>query len=373
MQPPRSILRDKPAIEHSKSMEFEKLTIFDKSEKDDEDKKSVRFNLDNNTDIGITFSDKSSSEEEIVTSDRNTKPEDVINVKLTPSNKGRFTIAPVLDFMSKANALKLIKPNPTDFIKPKLTINKGSDSEDETKSIEKVAINNVESFFDSDNSVSSPSEKIAEKSKKLEDKAEKKITILKQTIWEEKNEEIVKFKSDLQNSHKAELERILIQEKTKHENNIKIELENLRKEMEARTIGTLKEERLKLESSAEKLKMEQDEVLKDEEDKLKEHFEKRKEELEKYYEEKLVEIEKELAEKVEKNRDDLVFNHNANIEQLKQNHTIIIEELKREFKLEVRYTFSQHQILEYFYICNYVSHTTLNCTVANIDIHNTNK
>lgn len=332
-------------VEHSKSMDFDKLTIFDKSEKEDEDKKSVRFNLDNNTDIGITFSDKSSSEEEFVTSDKNTKPEDVINVKVTPSNKGRFTVAPVLDFMNKANALKLIKPNPTDFIKPKLTINKGSDSEDDTKSIEKVVLNNVDTFFDSDNSASSPSDKVADKTKKLEDKAEKKITMLKQTIWEEKNEEIVKFKADLQNSHKEELERILIEEKTKHETNIKNELENLRKEMDVRTTGTLKEERLKLESSVEKLRLEQEEALKEDEAKLKENFEKRKEELEKYYEEKLADIEKELAEKVERNRDELVFNHNANVDQLKQNHTIIIEELKREFKLEVKYEF-------FFYIAS---------------------
>lgn len=329
-------MREKPVVEHSKSMDFDKLTIFDKSEKEDEDKKSVRFNLDNNTDIGITFSDKSSSEEEFVTSDKNTKPEDVINVKVTPANKGRFTIAPVLDFMSKANALKLIKPNPTDFIKPKLTINKGSDSEDDTKSMEKVAINNVETFFDSDNSVSSPSDKIANKTKRLEDRAEKKITMLKQTIWEEKNEEIVKFKSDLQSSHKEELERILIEEKTKHENNIKNELENLRKEMDARSTGTLKEERIKLESNVEQLKTEQEETLKEEEEKLKENFERRKEEMEKYYEEKLAEIEKELAEKVERSREEMVFTHNANVDQLKQNHSIIIDELKREFKLEVR-------------------------------------
>ncbi|KAJ8942918.1 hypothetical protein NQ314_009893 [Rhamnusium bicolor] len=153
-------------------MDFDKLSIFDKSEKDDEDKKSVRFNLDNNTDIGITFSDKSSSEEELINSDKNHKVEDIINVKVTP-NKSRFTVAPVLESLIKSSALKLIKPNPADFIKPKLTINKSSDSDEDTKSIEKVAINNVETFFDSDNSISSLSEKIIDKTKKLEDKTKK--------------------------------------------------------------------------------------------------------------------------------------------------------------------------------------------------------
>ncbi|KAJ8912265.1 hypothetical protein NQ315_008856 [Exocentrus adspersus] len=339
---PRSILREKPLIEQSKSMEFEKLSLYDKSEKDDEDKKSVRFNLDNNTDIGITFSDKSSSEDELATSDKNTKPEDVINVKVTPSSKGRFTVSPVVD-INKSSALKLIKPNPADFIKPKLTINKGSESDDDTKSMEKVAINNIESFFDSDNSVSSPSDKISDQAKKLEDKADKKITILKQTIWEEKNEEIIKFQSDLQHSHKHELERILIEEKTKYESDIKTELENIRKEMEGRTTGALKDERQKLDSNLEKLKREQEKYFKEEENKLKEHFETRKEGLEKYYEEKLAEIEKELAEKVEKTREELIFNHNADIDQLKQNHAIIIEELKREFKLEEQNLRKSHQ------------------------------
>ncbi|KAJ8936300.1 hypothetical protein NQ318_001493 [Aromia moschata] len=203
-------------------MDFDKLSLFDKSEKDDDDKKSVRFNLDNNTDIGITFSDKSSSEDDLATSDKNNKVDDIINVKIMPS-KSRFTVAPVLEPLNKTNSLKLIKPNPTDFIKPKLTINRSSDSDEDTKSLEKVAINNIESFFDSDNSLSSPSEKIAEMSKKLEERAEKKVTIIKQTLWEEKNEEIIKFKSDLQMSHKEELERILIEEKTKHEENIKTE------------------------------------------------------------------------------------------------------------------------------------------------------
>ncbi|KAJ8942917.1 hypothetical protein NQ314_009892 [Rhamnusium bicolor] len=67
--------------------------------------------------------------------------------------------------------------------------------------------------------------------------------------------------------------------------------------MDARTMGTLKEERLKLEEGMEKLKTELENSLKTEEEKLKVHFETRKEELEKYYEEKLAEIEKELAER----------------------------------------------------------------------------
>ncbi|KAJ8969986.1 hypothetical protein NQ317_007033 [Molorchus minor] len=317
-QQPKSILREKGVvIEHSKSMEFEKLSIFDKSEKDDEDKKSVRFNLDNNTDIGITFSDKSSSEDDLIHSDKNNKADDIINVKVTPT-KNRFTVSPVLEpIINKGTSLKLIKPNPTDFIKPKLTLNRSSDSEEDTRSIEKVAIHNMESLFDSDNSDSSHSAKMAEKTRELERKAEKKITLLKQTLWEEKNEEIIRFKTDLETSHKKELEIILVEEKYKQEETIKTELEKLTKEMDCRTSGTLEEERKNFEENMEKSKLEL---------------------------EKLVDIEKELAEKVEKSKEELIFTHNADIEQLKQNHSIIIEEIKREFKIEEQILRKDHQV-----------------------------
>lgn len=80
---PRSILRERNLIEPSKSMEFDRS--MEKSDKDDEDKKSVRFNLESNTDVAITFSDKSSSEEEF----QERKGE----------VKSRFTVSPVKDIL----------------------------------------------------------------------------------------------------------------------------------------------------------------------------------------------------------------------------------------------------------------------------------
>lgn len=320
---PKSILR---GLEHSKSVDFERLSLLEKSDKEDDDKKSVRFNLES-TDGALTFSDKSSSEEDIKSSD-NKKPEDVINVKVTPAlNK-------ILGSVDTANSnLKLIKPNPSDFIKPKLTISKGSDSEEDSfiKSLDKQGKNNPESFFEGDEFLEGK-----DQTKQLGMKADKKMSMLKQTIWEEKNDELIKFRSSLKESHKEELERILINEKTNHENNIKAELENLRKEMESRTVGTLKSERIKLDNELNNLKLSLEKEIKAEEEHLKSHFSSKKEELERYYEEKLAEVEKELAERVETNRDELIMTHNATIEQLKQNHSIIIEELKREFQVEVR-------------------------------------
>lgn len=287
--------------------------------------------MDNNTDIGITFSDKSSSEEELMISDK--KIDEIINVKVTPS-KSRFTVSPVVEPTS--GSLKLIKPNPKDFIKPKLTLSKGSDSEEDTKSIEKVPVNNVSDFFDSDNSSSEHGKIKIRSSRKPEQKAEKKVEALKQKIWEEKNEELVKFQTDLQKSHKVELKRILEEEKQNQDEVVKTEMKKLKNDLEVSNQITLKEVEMKLKENLEKYKSELEESFKEDEKKLKEQFDTKREELEKYYEDKLVETEKNLAEKVDKTKEEINFTHNANIEQLKQNHAILIEELKREFKIEVR-------------------------------------
>ncbi|XP_044256077.1 centrosomal protein of 164 kDa [Tribolium madens] len=304
---PRSILRERNSLEVSRSMDFDKISL-DKSEKDDDDKKSVRFNLDTNTDVGFTFSDKSTSSDDDVGND-------IINVKVTPGKpKSRFTVSLVPE-----TEKKLIKPNPTDFIKPKLTISKGSDSEDDSLK---------------SNGSDEPPVHTKVLTKKLEEKAEKKIAQLKQNIWEEKNDELVKFRDDLQESQKEELERILINAKSDHEDRIKSELENLRIEMENRNKGALNEERIKFEKLLEEARKKFELEFEEEQKQMKEKFEAKKEELERYYEEKLVEIEKELAERMEKNRDEMILTHNSNVDQLKQNHSIIIEELKKGFKAE---------------------------------------
>lgn len=314
--PPRGILRERNSLlEASRSLELEKISP-DKSDKDDDDKKSVRFNLENTTDVAFTFSDKSSDDDDDEDHDRKSFDDNMFNVKITPNkskSKSRFTITRVGDSGESSAALKLIKPNPGDFIKPKLTISKGSDSEDDSD----------------DNNSDYPVQ-----TKKLEEKAEKRIARLKQNIWEEKNDELVKFRDDLQESHKDELERILITVKTEHENKIKTELENIRIEMENRNSGTLKDERLKLEAQLLENTTKLQQEFEDEQNKLKAAFDNKKEELEKYYEEKLADIEKDLAERMEKNRDELIFNHTSNIEQLKQNHSIILEDLKRGFQAE---------------------------------------
>ncbi|ENN71396.1 hypothetical protein YQE_11900, partial [Dendroctonus ponderosae] len=317
---PRGILRER-AIEHSKSMDFDKVSLNDRSDKDDDDKKSVRFNLDNNTtDVGITFSDKSSSDEDIL-SDK--QPKDETAAIKTALSKNRFSVSPVVE--NPSPTLRLIKV-PPDFVRPKLTINTGSDSDEDTKSLEKLELKTIEDMFDSDSS--SVDDKVKTK---LEKRAEQKVTQVKQKIWEEKNEELVNFKQKLDESHQHELDRILENEKSKHEEAIKTELDNCKAELEVRT----KEERLNFDSRIKDISAKMEEQLESDREKISHQYELKKDELEKYYDEKLAEIEKELADRVEKQKQEMSFNHNTDIEQLRQNHSIIIEEVKREFTLEV--------------------------------------
>ncbi|XP_048525771.1 centrosomal protein of 164 kDa isoform X3 [Dendroctonus ponderosae] len=326
---PRGILRER-AIEHSKSMDFDKVSLNDRSDKDDDDKKSVRFNLDNNTtDVGITFSDKSSSDEDIL-SDK--QPKDETAAIKTALSKNRFSVSPVVE--NPSPTLRLIKV-PPDFVRPKLTINTGSDSDEDTKSLEKLELKTIEDMFDSDSS--SVDDKVKTK---LEKRAEQKVTQVKQKIWEEKNEELVNFKQKLDESHQHELDRILENEKSKHEEAIKTELDNCKAELEVRT----KEERLNFDSRIKDISAKMEEQLESDREKISHQYELKKDELEKYYDEKLAEIEKELADRVEKQKQEMSFNHNADIEQLRQNHSIIIEEIKREFTLEEQIMKQEHQV-----------------------------
>lgn len=313
---PRSILRERNLLETSKSMEFDKS--IEKSDRDDDDKKSVRFNLDNTTDVAITLSDKSSSEEEF------------------KEAKSRFTVSPVNELElknSEENVKKLIKPNPTDFIKPKLKVGVNSDSEEESMELHKS---------DGDSSVFIK-KMYTNKENQVKVKAEKQFEKAKQAIWEEKNEELQNFKDDMQESHKQELERMLIEEKTNHEEKIKMELENLRKEMENRATGTLKQEREileeKLEQEKVKLQEEYEKKHVDLEKTLADKFELDKTKLEESYKERLIKREKELTANFEHTHKDLIATQNAVLEQLKENHSIIMEELKKEFMAEVRHNF----------------------------------
>lgn len=335
---PRSILRERN-LETSKSMEFDKSTT-EKSDIDD-DKKIVRFNLDSNTDVGLTASDKSSSEDDFQTNEN-------IDIHISQT-KSRFTVSPVKENMlntesiSKNNEestnknLKLIRPNPDDFVNPKLNISRKSDSDEDS------VINDLEKKqLEVLNDKKSNKRFLQETSKAKTEEVEK----AKQAIWKAKNEELENFKEDMQESHKKELERLLIEEKTKYEMKIKVELENLRLEMENRATGTLKEEKTSLENNLENEISKLNEQFECKKEKIREtlnnEFESEKNKLEKSYKEKLAAVEKELAENLETARANIILSHNNLLEKLKENHAITIEELKKEFLTEVFYLFSTY-------------------------------
>lgn len=316
---PRSILRDRNFLEPSKSMEFDRS--IERSDKEDDDKKSVRFNLDNTTDACLTLSEKSSSDDDL----KEPKPVEIV--------KSRFTVSPVPEFENVSK--KLIKPYPKDLIKPVLKVCRHSDSEDDSE----------RKHSNSDSA--SAGDKILRSVTEVRAKAEKKIEEIKQAIWDEKNRELENFKEDMHESHKKELERVLIEEKTRHEERIKTELESLRKEMENRATGTLKQERERLqeeldarkqglEAEYEKQKEEFEKVAAD-------RFEKQKETIQRCFEEKLEKLKKELDDKMQATREQMILSHNAVLEQLKENHSIIMEELKKELMAEEHVLRREHQ------------------------------
>lgn len=305
---PRSILRDRNFLEPSRSMEFDKSSM-EKSDRDDDDKKSVRFNLDNTTDA-LTLSEKSCSEEE------------------KPMIKSRFTVSPVPE-SEQIGTKKIIKPYPKDLITPLLKISKNSDSDDEKHS-------------QSDSL--SGDDRILRSVTHVRAKAEKKIEELKQAIWEEKNRELEHFKADMHESHKKELERVLIEEKTRHEERIKMELKSLRKEMENRANGTLRQEKERLEGELKQKKHDMEsrynKLTEEFEKTTADHFAVQKETIEKRFGDQLKKLEKELEDK----REQTLLSHNAVLEQLKENHSIIMEELKKEFMAEEHVLRREHQI-----------------------------
>ncbi|XP_071056154.1 centrosomal protein of 164 kDa isoform X2 [Onthophagus taurus] len=335
---PKSILRER-GIETSRSMEFPKS---DKSDKDDDDKKSVRFNLDRTPDITFDFSDNSGSDNELKQIKNEVK--DIINVSINAKPaKSRFTVSPVQDILKKEepkNNLKLIKPHPKDFIKPVLHSSDEEDTssnsrEKDTKSLENAELNK------------GTTRNITKEKREVEKTIENQIEEYRKKIWEEKNEELQKYKAQIQQSQKSELERILTVEKESYEINTKKEIENLKKEMENKQIVALNSERLKLEEQLkEKINQLEGNYKKQEEEveeKVLEEFNLRKNKLESDLNEKIEHLERDLNALLEKHKDELTVSHNAILHEIKQKHEKVIEEMKKDFAIEESIIRKEHQ------------------------------
>ena len=351
---PRSILRERGSIENSRSMEFTKTS--DKSDKDEDDKKSVRFNFDNNPDITIDLSSRSLSEEDLKETKNETN--EIINVCVINKTKSRFTVSPVREIIcansapendeqrKESSSLKLIRPSPKDFIKPKLKSSQSIDESDDdsfTKRHEnKLKLSqNVEQTADGEIMFKTISVKKDRSRliKGLNEEVEKELEVLKKTLWEEKNVELQKYKEQIEISQQLELERVLVEEKSKYEEKIRTEVENLRIEMENRAVGTLKQERLKWELDLDAKKVELEDDFKDKrmklEEALRQDLEFERNNIIKANREKIELLERELNEQLDKHKDELIVSHNVILDQFKQKHINVLEELKDKFTSEV--------------------------------------
>ncbi|XP_044749404.1 cilia- and flagella-associated protein 45 isoform X2 [Coccinella septempunctata] len=329
----------------------DEVTSSDKSKETDEkdpkqeedDKKSVRFTIQKE-EQQYHLSDSSEEEPD---SPKKQVIHPVLQISLAPQNKSPFTMAMETEVLDKPplprKNLKVIKPNPGDFIKPTLMRTRSSESEDESGSgrVKKLTMEEID--LDSENSMDSPNEKLTKKTMLMERKMEKRVEKLKDRMWRSKNKEIVEFQENLEDSQREELKRIMTRENESHELKIAEELQNFRIEADKKHEAILNEEKKKLDDKLERLKLELSTKYDKEEKEMKEHFVKKKEELEKYYEEKLVEIENNLAENMERNRDEIILSHNSMLEQLKENNSIICEQLKKEFKKEEDQIRSDHR------------------------------
>lgn len=320
---------------------------------DEETRRSVRFDMQKE-DPQFHLSDAESSEEEPDSPKKN-MINPVLQVSFAPQNnfKSPFTLALETEVLDKPpipkKNLKVIKPNPSDFIKPTLIRTRSSESDDDSVSgrVKKLTMEEID--LDSENSLDSSNEKLTKKTMLMERKMEARVEKLKDKMWRSKNKEIVEFTETLEDSQREEIKRIMARENESYEAKIAEELKRFRKETEENHKVILNLEKIKYEEKLSRLKSELVLKYKKEENELMEHFEKKKEDLEKYYEEKLVEIENNLAENMERNRDDIILTHNSILEQLKENNSVICEQLKREFKIEVSLNFVMKSSAYYYY------------------------
>ncbi|KAK4885890.1 hypothetical protein RN001_002161 [Aquatica leii] len=313
----RGILR-----ENSKSSDIDKLSV-DKTDKEDDDRKIVRFNVESHS---ILSSEESENEDVKIQNE----VDEIINVKITNTAeipKSRFTVA-LVNQEKEADALpnlKLVKPDITKDCTFNCDILLSSDSED-------FSIGNI-------NKDKCKVNKIVDEELKKE-KKDVKLSILDDTDFQS-------YRSEIYKQQKMERDKILVEEKSKHETLIKQQLESLRTEMNHRLNCALREEKVKLDllmdEEKSKLKDQFEHDVETWEENLKKRNESEKHALEGKYKEKLLILEKELNEKLEKNKDELIVSHNAILDQIKQNHGAIINELQRDFKAEEDIIRSEHQ------------------------------
>lgn len=397
---PKSILRDRSLPEavaenHTEETNHRRL-------ESEDDKKIVRFNLETKN-IDIVFSDseqKSISDEEIEVFMERNKSETVV--------KSRFTVSPVFDdnyknifatkkeslfekidnadkFEEKANRnmnLKLIKPNPTDFITPKLIakpidvvkpILMTSDSEEESVSKYKAKYPKVENIIieksniadvivEEDKSIdvsekkelidtaTSPiNENISMKEqieKELEHKFEdykselkmaneRKLKKYEITLLENTDQEIEKQREEILQRQELEFEELKAKQKQKQEEQLLEDINKLQEEMKKKYEKALAEEESKIQEKLELHRNDIERKFEDNIEKIESNFKEKEKEIESNFQMSLKQTEKEFLLKLEERIKEISIAHKAVIDRMKDDHSITLEELVRDFKSEV--------------------------------------
>lgn len=407
-QLPKSILRDR-SLPETFTYKDPKETADKKLESED-DRKIVRFNLETqDVDIDFTFSEseqKSSSDEEM---------EIFIESKLSATvesiAKSRFTVSPVFDDeyrnkiakktgnlfdkienankleenISRNTNLKLIKPNPTDFITPKLKtkpteINKPSSiiSEVEDESVTKFLAkfpnedliileksDITDSIPEEDKSVeydkrelidmtlaqkngeeleqelklkisNEMQEKLDTYKKELQKNNEEKIKEYEKILLENKERAIEKLKREIKESQDNDLESYKLNIKQQHEANIKKELKSLQDEMKIKLDEAILEEQRIFQEKLNASKLEIEKNYEKNLEIIENTFKEKEKEIESNFQMSLKQTEAEFLLKLEERIKEISMAHKAVIDRMKDDHNITLEELLRDFKSEVR-------------------------------------
>lgn len=418
---PKSILRDRSLPEthtFSRDSSEEKRKL-----EPEDDRKSVRFNLDT-ADQEMEFAFTDSEQKSTTSSSSDEEIEIFVETKTAEVKPSRFTVSPVLFdeygpqkkqeslFAKIENAekleeqattrnsnLKLIKPNPTDFITPKL-IGKPldvvkpilSDSEEDggvakfkakfpkedalisEKMIvddaileENVADKSIELSVEEkpemENMEAKPEDPsvermevidlaIEEESKKaelkqqmesnleqykrqLQNENDKDLEQFKQTLLANKQLEIQNLMQSISDAQKVEYEELLATERQKQESNMKQEIDKLQEQMENRYSQALAEEEMRFQEKLAEKREEMERRYNETLDDIERAFKEKEKEIENNFQTSLKQTENDFLLKLEERIKEISTAHKLVMDRMKDDHELTLEELLRDFKSEV--------------------------------------
>ncbi|GLV35822.1 uncharacterized protein CBL_01026 [Carabus blaptoides fortunei] len=394
---PKSILRDRSLPE---THTFSRDSSEEKRKPDPEDdRKSVRFNLDTTPgaerELEFPFTESTSSSDEEIEIFAETN---LVEVAAKPS---RFTVSPVVFdeyglakkqeslFAKIENAekleelattrnsnLKLIKPNPTDFITPKLIgkplevvktiadvdedkFRAGIPKEDlleseviqEDKNMEltladepQIEAKTVEAAEESMDVAEEDSkraelkaqmaEKLAQYKRQLQEENDKELEEFKQMLMAKKQQDIQKLVEEVAETQRTETEKVVAAEREKQESSMSLEIAKLEEQMDHRYTQALAEEELKFQAKLAQKRSEMERRYNETLDDIEHGFKEKEKEIENNFQTSLKQTENDFLLKLEERIKEISTAHKAVLDRMKDDHELTLEELLRDFKSE---------------------------------------